>query len=221
MTGDAVAPWWRLVPLTRGGRARADLVLRGGRVWAGKGLPAATAVARHGRPRDRGGQRRRRRASDRPRHPRGRAARPAGGPRLQRRPRAFPERRLRPPLRGPARREGRGGFRAAIGEYARTLPKGTWIQEGNWDHEVWPSKALPTRQLIDAVTPDHPGIRPAAGRAHGSGQFAGPPAGRDHARDAGPGGRHDRARRRWRAHRHPQGQRRSSSRARSPSRRGR
>ena len=43
-----------------------------------------------------------------------------------------------------------------IGEHARSLPKGTWIQEGNWDHETWPSKALPTRQLIDPVTPDHP-----------------------------------------------------------------
>ena len=43
-----------------------------------------------------------------------------------------------------------------IGEQARSLPKGTWIQEGNWDHERWPSKALPTRQLIDSVTPEHP-----------------------------------------------------------------
>jgi predicted amidohydrolase YtcJ len=43
-----------------------------------------------------------------------------------------------------------------IGEHARSLPKGAWIQEGNWDHENWPSKALPTRQLIDPVTPDHP-----------------------------------------------------------------
>jgi predicted amidohydrolase YtcJ len=43
-----------------------------------------------------------------------------------------------------------------IGEHARSLPKGTWIQEGNWDHENWPSKAPPTRQLIDPVTPDHP-----------------------------------------------------------------
>jgi predicted amidohydrolase YtcJ len=43
-----------------------------------------------------------------------------------------------------------------IGEHARSLPKGTWIQEGNWDHESWPSKALPTRQLIDPVTPEHP-----------------------------------------------------------------
>ena len=43
-----------------------------------------------------------------------------------------------------------------VGEYARTLPKGTWIQEGNWDHEAWPSKRLPTRRSLDAVTPDHP-----------------------------------------------------------------
>jgi predicted amidohydrolase YtcJ len=43
-----------------------------------------------------------------------------------------------------------------LGDHAKTLPKGTWIQEGNWDHEAWPSKALPTRQLIDSVTPDHP-----------------------------------------------------------------
>jgi len=43
-----------------------------------------------------------------------------------------------------------------VGEYARTLLKGTWIQEGNWDHEAWPSKRLPTRRSLDAVTPDHP-----------------------------------------------------------------
>jgi predicted amidohydrolase YtcJ len=47
-------------------------------------------------------------------------------------------------------------FARRIGEHAKTLPKGTWIQEGNWDHETWPSKVLPTRQLIDSVTPDHP-----------------------------------------------------------------
>jgi predicted amidohydrolase YtcJ len=47
-------------------------------------------------------------------------------------------------------------FARRIGEYAKTLPRGTWIQEGNWDHEGWPSKTLPTRQLVDPVTPDHP-----------------------------------------------------------------
>jgi predicted amidohydrolase YtcJ len=47
-------------------------------------------------------------------------------------------------------------FARRIGAHARTLPKGTWIQQGNWDHERWPGKKLPTRQTIDAVTPDHP-----------------------------------------------------------------
>ena len=39
---------------------------------------------------------------------------------------------------------------------AAKLPKGRWIQGGYWDHEAWPSKTLPTRQQIDAATPDHP-----------------------------------------------------------------
>jgi hypothetical protein len=43
-----------------------------------------------------------------------------------------------------------------VGEYARTLPKGAWIVEGNWDHEAWPGHRLPTRKRLDAVTPDHP-----------------------------------------------------------------
>ena len=43
-----------------------------------------------------------------------------------------------------------------LAAYAATLPKGRWITGGYWDHEAWPSKALPTRQLLDAVTPDHP-----------------------------------------------------------------
>jgi predicted amidohydrolase YtcJ len=40
--------------------------------------------------------------------------------------------------------------------YAARLPKGQWIQGGYWDHEAWPSKALPTRRALDAATPDHP-----------------------------------------------------------------
>ena len=47
-------------------------------------------------------------------------------------------------------------FAARLGEYVKKLPKGRWVLGGYWDHEAWPSKALPTRQLIDAVTPDHP-----------------------------------------------------------------
>lgn len=47
-------------------------------------------------------------------------------------------------------------FVRRLGEYARRLPKGRWILGGYWDHEAWPGKALPTRKLIDAATPDHP-----------------------------------------------------------------
>ena len=47
-------------------------------------------------------------------------------------------------------------FARRLGEFARTLPKGRWILGGYWDHEAWPSRSLPTRQLIDAATPDNP-----------------------------------------------------------------
>src|SRR3546814_18929510 len=47
-------------------------------------------------------------------------------------------------------------FRDRIGAYATTLDKGRWVLNGNWDHERWTPADLPTRQLIDAVTPDHP-----------------------------------------------------------------
>jgi predicted amidohydrolase YtcJ len=134
----------------------ADLVLRGGRVWAGKGLPAASAIAlKDGRVAALG-----RDADVQPLigpgtrvvELRGRLVVPgfndahvhflSGGFGL-----------LSVDLRD-ARDE--QDFAARIGAHARTLPKGTWIQEGNWDHEAWPSKTLPTRQLIDALTPDHP-----------------------------------------------------------------
>ena len=41
-------------------------------------------------------------------------------------------------------------------DYARKLPKGRWILGGDWDHESWPGAPLPTRQMIDAATPDNP-----------------------------------------------------------------
>lgn len=47
-------------------------------------------------------------------------------------------------------------FAARLGAHAATLPKGAWILNGNWDHERWKSQALPTRALIDRVTPDNP-----------------------------------------------------------------
>jgi hypothetical protein len=47
-------------------------------------------------------------------------------------------------------------FARRLGEHARRLPKGRWILGGYWDHEAWPSKALPTSALLDGVTRDHP-----------------------------------------------------------------
>ena len=47
-------------------------------------------------------------------------------------------------------------FARRLAAHAATLPKGRWILGGYWDHEAWPSKALPTKALLDAVTPDHP-----------------------------------------------------------------
>jgi len=43
-----------------------------------------------------------------------------------------------------------------LGDYARKVPKGRWILGGDWDHESWPGAPLPTKEMIDAATPDHP-----------------------------------------------------------------
>lgn len=47
-------------------------------------------------------------------------------------------------------------FRNRIRDFAARSPKGRWVLEGNWDHESWSPARLPTRQLIDDVTPDNP-----------------------------------------------------------------
>src|SRR5262245_36804673 len=134
----------------------ADLVLRGGRVWAGKGLPQASALAVRG-------ERVIALGSDaelasfvgpktRVVELHGRLVVPGfndahvhfldGGFGL-----------LSVDLR-PAKDE--ADFARRLGDHARTLPKGTWILQGNWDHQAWPSKAEPTRALPDPVTPEHP-----------------------------------------------------------------
>lgn len=46
-------------------------------------------------------------------------------------------------------------FVARIGAFAKTVPAGTWITGGDWDHQLWGGEQ-PTRAWIDAVTPDHP-----------------------------------------------------------------
>jgi predicted amidohydrolase YtcJ len=49
-----------------------------------------------------------------------------------------------------------GEFARRIGEHAKKIPKGRWILGGDWDHEKWPGTPLPTKDMIDAVTPDNP-----------------------------------------------------------------
>jgi hypothetical protein len=134
----------------------ADLVLRGGRVWAGKGLPAATAIAVKGeRVVAIGGDDAVKAwisSQTRVVELKGRLVVPGfndahvhfidGSFGL-----------LSVDLRD-AKDE--ADFTRRIGEQAKKLPKGTWILNGNWDHQRWPSRREPTRGLIDAVTPDHP-----------------------------------------------------------------
>ncbi len=40
--------------------------------------------------------------------------------------------------------------------YVQYIPKGRWILGGQWHNENWTPNALPTKELIDAVTPDNP-----------------------------------------------------------------
>jgi predicted amidohydrolase YtcJ len=43
-----------------------------------------------------------------------------------------------------------------LSDYAKTIPKGQWILGGDWDHEKWPGAPLPTKEMIDAATPENP-----------------------------------------------------------------
>ena len=43
-----------------------------------------------------------------------------------------------------------------LAAHVAQVPKGRWVLGGYWDHEAWPSQALPTHRAIDSATPDHP-----------------------------------------------------------------
>jgi predicted amidohydrolase YtcJ len=47
-------------------------------------------------------------------------------------------------------------FARRIGERAKITPKGEWILGGNWDETKWNPPNMPTKKLIDALTPDNP-----------------------------------------------------------------
>ena len=89
----------------------------------------------------------------------------------------------------------RDEFVSRIGAYAKTVPVGTWITGGDWDHTLWGGE-LPRRDWIDKVTPDHPVwvnrldghmalANSAALKAVGLTRAAKPVAGGEIVRDAG------------------------------------
>lgn len=49
-------------------------------------------------------------------------------------------------------------FAERVRRFSERLPKGRWMTGGDWDHERWPNvngaAPLPTKELIDAFTPD-------------------------------------------------------------------
>ena len=49
----------------------------------------------------------------------------------------------------------RDEFVSRIQAFAATVPAGTWITGGDWDHSLWGGE-LPRRDWIDAATPNHP-----------------------------------------------------------------
>lgn len=46
-------------------------------------------------------------------------------------------------------------FISRIKAFAATVPRGTWITGGDWDHENWGGE-LPQRSWIDSITPNNP-----------------------------------------------------------------
>lgn len=47
-------------------------------------------------------------------------------------------------------------FVRRIAAQAGKTPKGEWIQGGDWDETKWTGSILPTKEMIDPVTPDNP-----------------------------------------------------------------
>ncbi len=45
-----------------------------------------------------------------------------------------------------------------VAAYAKSLPEGAWIRNGNWDHQRWSPPTLPNHQLIDQACGGHPAL---------------------------------------------------------------
>ena len=47
-------------------------------------------------------------------------------------------------------------FARRIGEQVKKTPKGEWVTSGDWDETKWTPAAMPSKELIDPVSPDTP-----------------------------------------------------------------
>ena len=47
-------------------------------------------------------------------------------------------------------------FTRIVAGYAKTRPPGSWLTDGAWDHEQWTPPRLPTKEMLDPATGDHP-----------------------------------------------------------------
>ena len=94
-----------------------------------------------------------------------------------------------------------------LGATRPSQPKGRWILGGFWDHEAWPGKALPDRQLVDASPPDNPVFVQRLDGHMGVANALALQLRRHRRATRGAGRRRDRSDAVGRAHRHPQGQR--------------
>ncbi|GAB1348841.1 amidohydrolase [Ignavibacteriales bacterium] len=47
-------------------------------------------------------------------------------------------------------------FKSILKEFVAKKQKGEWITGGDWDHEAWEVKNLPTKEMIDEFTGDNP-----------------------------------------------------------------
>jgi predicted amidohydrolase YtcJ len=47
-------------------------------------------------------------------------------------------------------------FAHRVGDRAKTTPKGEWVTGGDWDEQKWSPPHLPTKEMIDPLTPDTP-----------------------------------------------------------------
>jgi hypothetical protein len=49
-----------------------------------------------------------------------------------------------------------GEFARRIAERVKTTPKGEWLTGGDWDETKWTPAKMPTKELIDRISPDTP-----------------------------------------------------------------